>query len=93
MGKNLHICEGKRSLALFAAALEEEMRRLKDQSNQRMEMLRRRSKDAFSATQWLLKNEGLFAGKIYPPVMTQVGLCPSFARVLKFANLRASKGF
>ncbi|XP_042143029.1 structural maintenance of chromosomes protein 5 [Ixodes scapularis] len=55
-----------------SAALEEEMRRLKDQSNQRMEMLRRRSKDAFSATQWLLKNEGLFAGKIYPPIMTQV---------------------
>ncbi|CAN8025101.1 unnamed protein product, partial [Ixodes persulcatus] len=48
------------------------MRRLKDQSNQRMEMLRRRSKDAFSATQWLLKNEGLFAGKIYPPIMTQL---------------------
>ncbi|CAN7992231.1 unnamed protein product [Ixodes hexagonus] len=54
------------------AGLEDEMRRLKDQSNQRMEMLRRRSKDAYSAAQWLEENKNLFRGKIYPPIMTQL---------------------
>lgn len=55
-------------------AVVQEIKRLNDLSNQRLELLRRRSRDAYEATMWLQQNEGRFKGKIYPPIMTQIDL-------------------
>lgn len=55
-------------------AVVQEIKRLNDLSNQRLELLRRRSRDAYEATIWLQQNEGRFKGKIYPPIMTQIDL-------------------
>lgn len=58
-------------------AVVQEIKRIKDLSNQRLELLRRRSRDAYEATMWLQQNEGRFKGKIYPPIMTQIDLLNS----------------
>lgn len=55
-------------------AVVQEIKRLNDLSNQRLELLRRRSRDAYEATIWLQQNQGRFKGKIYPPIMTQIDL-------------------
>ncbi|KAH8039761.1 hypothetical protein HPB51_008693 [Rhipicephalus microplus] len=60
-------------------AVVQEIKRLNDLSNQRLELLRWRSRDAYEATMWLQQNEGRFKGKIYPPIMTQAGT-PFFCR-------------
>ncbi|KAK8782832.1 hypothetical protein V5799_015826 [Amblyomma americanum] len=60
------------------------MMRLQDVSNQRMELLRRRSREAYEATLWLRQNEGRFKGKVYAPIMTQIDLLePSDAKYVE----------
>ncbi|XP_064460877.1 structural maintenance of chromosomes protein 5-like [Ornithodoros turicata] len=57
-----------------AISIDHEMKKMKDLSNQRMEILRRRHRDAYEAAVWLQQNENRFRGKIYPPIMTQINV-------------------
>lgn len=53
-------------------AVVQEIKRVKSQSEQRMELLRRRSRDAYEATVWLQQNQDLYRGKIHAPIMIEV---------------------
>uniref|UniRef100_A0A1E1XES8 Structural maintenance of chromosomes protein 5 n=1 Tax=Amblyomma aureolatum TaxID=187763 RepID=A0A1E1XES8_9ACAR len=67
-----------------STAVVQHMKRLRDVSNQRMELLRRRSRDAYEAALWLRQNEGRFKGKVYAPIMTQIDvLDPSDAKYVE----------
>ncbi|XP_077502155.1 structural maintenance of chromosomes protein 5-like, partial [Amblyomma americanum] len=67
-----------------STVLVQQMMRLQDVSNQRMELLRRRSREAYEATLWLRQNEGRFKGKVYAPIMTQIDLLePSDAKYVE----------
>ncbi|XP_077557186.1 structural maintenance of chromosomes 5 [Haemaphysalis longicornis] len=55
-----------------SSAVVQEIKRVKSQSEQRMELLRRRSRDAYEATIWLQQNQDRFRGKIHAPIMIEV---------------------
>ena len=56
----------------YVSDIDAELRRLKDVSQQRMNLLRKCSKDAYEAVQWLRDNRDKFNGKIHDPIMTVV---------------------
>ena len=56
------------------SGIENELQKLKDVSNQRLQLLRRCSKDAFTAVQWLRNNRDQFKDTIHDPIMTVINV-------------------
>lgn len=54
---------------------EDELRRMQDIRNQRLEMLQRRDRETYSAVMWLQDNQNLFKERIFEPVCLLVSGC------------------
>ena len=61
-----------------------EMKRLQDVNNQRLAMLRTRSKDAYNAVLWLRENGHIFSGTVHEPIMMLIALLSFFYQVSKW---------
>lgn len=52
--------------------LENELRKIENIKQQRLEYLRRLDNDAYRATLWLRENSGNFKGQVFEPMMLEV---------------------
>lgn len=51
---------------------ENDLQKLENVKQQRLEWLQRNDRDAYSAVQWLRTNKHLFKGEIYEPMVLEV---------------------
>lgn len=71
-------------------AFENELRKIENVKQQRLEHLRRLDSDAYNATLWLRENSQHFKGAVFEPMMLEVKLAECYYNIYLQSSLHFS---